>query len=66
MASISERGKLRFDRRLGQLLAVYRELGLSPDLLTFTESDWGEEAWVTARHHGRNCTSWLTHLIITT
>lgn len=65
MASISKRGRLRFNRRLGQLLAVYRELGLSLDLLTFAESHWGEEAWVTARHYGRNCASWFTHLRIT-
>ena len=47
MASISTRGKLRFNRLLGQLLVVYRELGLSPDLLTFTASYWGERAWLT-------------------
>lgn len=47
MASISKGGKLRFNRLLGQLLAVYRDLGLSPDLLTFIASYWGGGAWVT-------------------
>lgn len=37
----------RSSRLLGQLLAVYRELGLSPDLLTFIASYRGEGAWVT-------------------
>lgn len=63
MAPISKRRKLRFNRFLGQR---YRELGLSPGLLTLPDAYWGEETWTTEREALWEKSRWLTHLIIIT